>query len=170
MLSLKKVKVWLKTAKFCYWFQKITRITSLQFFKHFFFHQRAQVELGQVRQEIDRRLQEKEEEFNNARKVHQKTAEQMQAHLESECKAKAEVLHSDSKWACISSAVFWWTFLALLNSSSFSCSLRSISCLTCLSGLEIQIYFTHFSSIFWRICQLHCLLHIVAAIPKSWHI
>ena len=52
---------------------------------------RAQVELGQVRQEIERRLQEKEDEFNNARKVHQKTAEQMQAHLESECKAKAEV-------------------------------------------------------------------------------
>ena len=53
--------------------------------------------MGQVRQEIDRRLQEKEEEFNNARKVHQKTAEQMQAHLESECKAKAEVLRTKKK-------------------------------------------------------------------------
>ena len=59
--------------------------------------QRAQVELGQVRQEIERRLQEKEDEFNNARKVHQKTAEQMQAHLESECKAKAEVLRTKKK-------------------------------------------------------------------------
>merc|ERR1712203_1218541 len=49
------------------------------------------------RQEIDRRLQEKEDEFNNARKVHQKTAEQMQAHLESECKAKAEVLRTKKK-------------------------------------------------------------------------
>jgi hypothetical protein len=28
---------------------------------------RAQLELGQVRQEIDRRLAEKEEEFNNSR-------------------------------------------------------------------------------------------------------
>ena len=63
----------------------------------FLSHQRAQVELGQVRQEIDRRLQEKEDEFNNARKVHQKTAEQMQAHLESECKAKAEVLRTKKK-------------------------------------------------------------------------
>ena len=53
--------------------------------------------MGQVRQEIDRRLQEKEDEFNNARKVHQKTAEQMQAHLESECKAKAEVLRTKKK-------------------------------------------------------------------------
>ena len=50
-----------------------------------------------MRQEIDRRLQEKEDEFNNARKVHQKTAEQMQAHLESECKAKAEVLRTKKK-------------------------------------------------------------------------
>ena len=31
---------------------------------------RAQLELGQVRQEIDRRLAEKEEEFDNTRSVH----------------------------------------------------------------------------------------------------
>ena len=30
---------------------------------------RAQLELGQVRQEIDRRIQEKEEEFDNTRSV-----------------------------------------------------------------------------------------------------
>ena len=30
---------------------------------------RAQLELGQVRQEIDRKIQEKEEEFNNTRYI-----------------------------------------------------------------------------------------------------
>ena len=58
---------------------------------------RAQVELGQVRQEIERRLQEKEEEFNNARKMHQKQAEQMQANIEAESKLKAEVLRTKKK-------------------------------------------------------------------------
>ena len=58
---------------------------------------RAQVELGQVRQEIERRLNEKEDEFNMARKLHQKTAEQMQAQLEAECKLKAEVLRTKKK-------------------------------------------------------------------------
>ena len=58
---------------------------------------RAQVELGQVRQEIERRLNEKEDEFNMARKLHQKTAEQMQASLEAECKLKAEVLRTKKK-------------------------------------------------------------------------
>merc|ERR1712018_953863 len=58
---------------------------------------RAQVELGQVQQEIERRLNEKEEEFNNARKVHQKQAEQMQANIEAESKHKAEVLRTKKK-------------------------------------------------------------------------
>ena len=58
---------------------------------------RAQVELGQVQQEIERRLNEKEEEFNNARKVHQKQAEQMQASIEAESKHKAEVLRTKKK-------------------------------------------------------------------------
>ena len=36
--------------------------------------------------------------------------------------------------------------------------------------LEIQIYYTQFSSIFWRICQIQCFLQPVTAILKSWNI
>ena len=36
--------------------------------------------------------------------------------------------------------------------------------------LEIYIFCTHFSSIFWRICQIHCFLQTDAAIPKCWHV
>merc|ERR1712089_18974 len=43
---------------------------------------RAQLELGQVKQEIDRRVAEKEEEFNNTRKNHQRAMESMSASLE----------------------------------------------------------------------------------------
>jgi len=53
---------------------------------------RAQLELGQVKQEIDRRVAEKEEEFNNTRKNHQRAMESMAASLESEQKAKGEAL------------------------------------------------------------------------------
>merc|ERR1712126_326613 len=49
---------------------------------------RAQLELGQVKQEIDRRVAEKEEEFNNTRKNHQRAMESMSASLEAEQKAK----------------------------------------------------------------------------------
>lgn len=40
---------------------------------------RGQLELSQVRQEIDRRIQEKEEEFDNTRKCHVRALESMQA-------------------------------------------------------------------------------------------
>merc|ERR1712112_17664 len=53
---------------------------------------RAQLELGQVKQEIDRRVAEKEEEFNNTRKNHQRAMESMSAYLEAEQKAKGEAL------------------------------------------------------------------------------
>merc|ERR1719472_212117 len=53
---------------------------------------RSQLELGQVRQEIDRKIAEKEEEFNNTRKNHARAMESMQASLESEQRAKAEAL------------------------------------------------------------------------------
>ena len=39
-----------------------------------------------------------------------------------------------------------------------------------LLDLKIQINYTHFPSIFCRSCQIHCFLHIVAAIPMTWHI
>merc|ERR1719474_147970 len=53
---------------------------------------RAQLELGQVKQEIDRRVAEKEEEFNNTRKNHARAMEPMSASLEAEQKAKGEAL------------------------------------------------------------------------------
>merc|ERR1739844_765948 len=53
---------------------------------------RAQLELGQVRQEIDRKIAEKEEEFNNTRKNHQRAMESIGASLEAEQKAKGEAL------------------------------------------------------------------------------
>merc|ERR1711884_918771 len=58
---------------------------------------RAQLELGQVRQEIDRKIQEKEEEFNNTRKNHQRAMDSMQASLEAEARAKAEALRIKKK-------------------------------------------------------------------------
>merc|ERR1712037_1070696 len=51
---------------------------------------RASLELGQVRQEIDRRIAEKEEEFENSRKNHARAMDSMQASLESEQRAKLE--------------------------------------------------------------------------------
>merc|ERR1719325_412453 len=58
---------------------------------------RAQLELGQVKQEIDRRIAEKEEEFNNTRKNHGRAMESLQASLESEQRAKAEGLRVKKK-------------------------------------------------------------------------
>merc|ERR1712066_1192250 len=58
---------------------------------------RAQLELGQVRQEIDRRMAEKEEEFDNTRKNHARAMDSMQASLESEQRAKAEGLRIKKK-------------------------------------------------------------------------
>merc|ERR1712050_160386 len=55
---------------------------------------RAQLELGQVRQEIDRRIQEKEEEFDNTRKNHQRAMEsdinELEIALDHANKANAE--------------------------------------------------------------------------------
>merc|ERR1719209_1576637 len=53
---------------------------------------RGQLELSQVRQEIDRRIQEKEEEFENTRKNHQRCLDSMQASLEAEAKGRAEAM------------------------------------------------------------------------------
>jgi len=58
---------------------------------------RGQLELSQVRQEIDRRIQEKEEEFENTRKCHQRAMDSMQASLEAEAKGKAEALRMKKK-------------------------------------------------------------------------
>merc|ERR1712013_113983 len=58
---------------------------------------RASLELGQVRQEIDRRIAEKQEEFGNSRKNHARAMDSMQASLESEQRAKAEALRIKKK-------------------------------------------------------------------------
>merc|ERR1711902_29236 len=58
---------------------------------------RAQLELGQVRQEIDRKIHEKEEEFDNTRKNHQRAMGSLQASLEAESRAKAEALRIKKK-------------------------------------------------------------------------
>merc|ERR1712073_225678 len=50
----------------------------------------ASLELGQVRQEIDRKIAEKVEEFDNTRKNHQRAMDSLQASLEGENKANAE--------------------------------------------------------------------------------
>merc|ERR1719341_937712 len=58
---------------------------------------RASLELGQVRQEIDRRIAEKEEEFENSRKNHARAMDSMQASLESEQRSKSEALRIKKK-------------------------------------------------------------------------
>merc|ERR1712123_390296 len=58
---------------------------------------RTQLELGQVRQEIDRRVAEKEEEFNNSRKNHTHAMDSLAASLEAEQRAKGEALRIKKK-------------------------------------------------------------------------
>merc|ERR1719192_1815928 len=58
---------------------------------------RAQLELSQVKQEIERRIKEKEEEFEGLRKTHQRAIESMQASLENESKAKNESFRHKKK-------------------------------------------------------------------------
>ncbi|XP_070580050.1 myosin heavy chain, striated muscle-like isoform X4 [Ptychodera flava] len=58
---------------------------------------RIQLELAQVRQEIDRRLAEKEEEFEATRKNHSRAIESMQASLEAETKAKSDQMRLKKK-------------------------------------------------------------------------
>merc|ERR1711915_946589 len=53
---------------------------------------RAQLELGQVRQDIDRRVAEKEDEFNNTRKNHARAMDSLGASTETEQRAKGEAL------------------------------------------------------------------------------
>merc|ERR1712099_172323 len=53
---------------------------------------RAQLELTQVRQEIERRISQKEEEFASTRKNFQKAVDSMQGALEQESKGKAEAI------------------------------------------------------------------------------
>merc|ERR1711915_717767 len=58
---------------------------------------RAQLELTQVRQEIERRISEKDEEFMGVKKNMTKGIEGMQSALETESKGKAEALRMKKK-------------------------------------------------------------------------
>merc|ERR1712121_342767 len=58
---------------------------------------RAQLELSQVKQEIDRKIAEKEEEFENTRKNHLRAMDSLAASLEVEQKSKAEALRIKKK-------------------------------------------------------------------------
>merc|ERR1712107_615319 len=57
----------------------------------------AQLELTQVRQEIERRIAEKEDEFMSTKKNFQKAVDGMQAALETESKGKAEATRMKKK-------------------------------------------------------------------------
>jgi len=58
---------------------------------------RAQLELGQLRQDIDRKISEKEEEFDNTRKNHARAMDSITASLDAEQLAKAEALRIKKK-------------------------------------------------------------------------
>merc|ERR1711902_180346 len=58
---------------------------------------RCQMELTQVKTEIDRRIAEKDEEFGMVRKNQAKALDSMQAALETEAKGKAEALRMKRK-------------------------------------------------------------------------
>merc|ERR1712012_34290 len=58
---------------------------------------RCQLELTQVRQEIERRMSEKDEEFGVTKKNMNKGIENMQSAVETESKAKAEALRMKKK-------------------------------------------------------------------------
>ncbi len=57
----------------------------------------GQLELASSRQEIELRLMEKEEEFNNTRANHQRAIESMQASLNAEIKTRSEVVRQKRK-------------------------------------------------------------------------
>ena len=58
---------------------------------------RMSLEINQVRADIEKRLQEKEEEFESTRRNHTKAMEQMQFAIEQESKSKAEALRIKKK-------------------------------------------------------------------------
>uniref|UniRef100_A0A915EFF8 Myosin motor domain-containing protein n=1 Tax=Ditylenchus dipsaci TaxID=166011 RepID=A0A915EFF8_9BILA len=58
---------------------------------------RSNVEVAQIRAEIEKRLQEKEEDFENTRKNHNRMMDGLQASLEQETKAKTELLRIKKK-------------------------------------------------------------------------
>merc|ERR1711937_1050353 len=58
---------------------------------------RSQLELSQVKQEIERRIREKEEEFEAIRKTRQRALDENQQSLENETRAKGEAIRMKKK-------------------------------------------------------------------------
>ncbi|ETN83119.1 myosin head [Necator americanus] len=58
---------------------------------------RSQIEVQQIRSDVEKRIQEKEDEFENTRRNHQRALESIQASLETEAKSKAELLRAKKK-------------------------------------------------------------------------
>merc|ERR1711970_1376220 len=58
---------------------------------------RVQVELQQIKQEADRRIAEKDEEIDNARRNAARSVEQIQASLDAEMRARGEATRSRKK-------------------------------------------------------------------------
>merc|ERR1712042_390997 len=58
---------------------------------------RASLEIAAIRQDIDKRLQEKDEEFDATRKNHQRALDSVQASLEAEVRGKSEALRLKKK-------------------------------------------------------------------------
>merc|ERR1712098_836908 len=58
---------------------------------------RSQLELSQVKQEIERRIREKEDEFEAIRKTHQRALDENQVSLENETRAKGEAIRMKKK-------------------------------------------------------------------------
>merc|ERR1712241_321085 len=58
---------------------------------------RSQLELTQVKQEIERRIKEKSDELDALKKTYQKSIESMQASLENETRAKGEAIRQKKK-------------------------------------------------------------------------
>ena len=58
---------------------------------------RLQVELVQIKQDIDRQIREKEEEFDNARRNAQRAIESMQVTLDNEIRTRSELVRTKKK-------------------------------------------------------------------------
>merc|ERR1712002_50833 len=59
---------------------------------------RLQLELTQVKADIDRKLQEKDEEFESTRKNYARSVESMQTSLDIEIKARSDAVRSKKKF------------------------------------------------------------------------
>ncbi|KAL4237581.1 hypothetical protein ACF0H5_002295 [Mactra antiquata] len=60
-------------------------------------NQRCQLEIASIRNEIDRRIADKEEEFENTRRNYSRSVESMQATIDAEAKSKNEALRIKKK-------------------------------------------------------------------------